>query len=159
MFGWQLKPGYDAYLWVDSSCRLRSKDWFVEKLGDSDIAVFKHPGRNTVQQEADYLKYRLSIEPGKAAKDRYVTMRYKNEDIDGALSEVNPDDPLYASTAFIYRNNKYTQEAMKEWWYHTSRYHSIDQLGFHHAIKDLAINVIKDKYTDCVGLEYVRTRI
>lgn len=158
MFGWQMFPGYDIYLWVDSSCRLARKDslkWFVEALGDGDIAVFKHPTRNTIQEEADYLRERLELErTGK--KQKYVLPRYDNEDIDGALSEVDPEARLYASTAFIYRNSSRTQTALKEWWYQTSRYHLIDQLGFSYAIEDLMTTVINKDYMRCAYLEFTR---
>lgn len=153
MFGWQMEPGYDAYLWVDSSTRLSkpdSADWFVEQLADKDAAVFRHNRRKTVQEEADYLKHRLDI------KCPYVTPRYENEDIDGALSEVNPQSRLFASTAFIYRNTEYVQLAMKEWWYQTSRYHSIDQLGLPHALRRTSYNVIDMDYLKCPYLEHTR---
>ncbi len=111
MFAWQMKPGFDYYLWVDSSCRLPRADsarWFMEQLWNKDIAVFKHPTRKTIQEEADYLKERLELEKtGK--KPPYVLPRYENEDIDGQLTEVNPQAELYASTAFIYKNTAAVQ--------------------------------------------------
>src|SRR4051812_17753509 len=76
LFSWQLVPGYDNYLWVDTSCAFTNPDsvkWFIEQLGDNQVALFKHPHRNTVQEEADYLKHRLSI------KCPYITPRYENE--------------------------------------------------------------------------------
>ncbi len=153
MFAYQMKSDFDYYLWVDSSCRLPRADsakWFMEKLGNANMAVFAHPNRKTIQEEADYLKHRLSI------GCPYVTPRYENEDIDGILTEVDPSAPLYASTAFIYRRSPLVELAMKEWWYFTSRYHSIDQLGFTEAIKDLKVNVIPDDYQRCDYLEFVR---
>lgn len=51
MFSYQMAPGYKYYMWVDSSCTLHHEDsiaWFMEKLGDADIALFKHPARNTI---------------------------------------------------------------------------------------------------------------
>lgn len=156
---WQFVPGYDYYLWIDSSCRLKSKQWFIDQLGDADIAVFKHPHRNTVQEEADYLKRRL-------AKDcPYITPRYENEDIDGQLQAINPGLELFASTAFILHDNMRTRAIMKEWWYHISRYHSIDQLSFTEALKagstvdrGINYNVIRDNYENCEGMEFVRNK-
>lgn len=152
-FSWQMLPGHDTYLWVDSSCildRPDSLEWFIDKLGDADMAVFKHPNRETVQQEADYLRHRLDI------KCPYITPRYTNEDIDGQLREVDPDAELYASTAFIYKNSPQTREALKEWWYHISRYHSIDQLSLPWVTRNLKVNVIPDNYLKCEYLKYVR---
>lgn len=165
MFGWQMKPGFDYYLWVDSSCRLPqsySATWFMEQLGDwefpkdmKDIAVFRHNKRQTVQQEADFLRERLILEV-EGKKQPYVLPRYENEDIDGALSEVNPSGGLYASPAFIYHNNEYIHRMMKEWWYQTSRYHSIDQLGLPHALERVSHKVIDMDYLKCPYLEYTR---
>jgi hypothetical protein len=157
MFSWQMVRGYDYYLWVDSSCRLADRNsvkWFIEQLGDADIAVFKHPHRNTVQEEADYLKHRLAI------KCPYITPRYAGEDIDGQLGEVDPQGPLYASTAFIYKDGPEVRAALKEWWYHTSRWHSIDQLSLPQAILygDAKVKIIPDNYLKCKALEYVRNR-
>lgn len=161
MFMWQFAPGFDYYLWVDSSCRLALPDsarWFanhLEAYGSTDIVVFKHPNRDTVQQEADYLKERLTLEKSRK-KQPYVLQRYEYEDIDGQLAEVDPEVELYASTAFMYKDSPQVRDAMKEWWYHTSRYHSIDQLSFPYAIRKLHAEIIPDKYTECEALEYTR---
>ena len=45
---------------------------------------------------------------------------------------------------------------MKEWFYHTSRFHSIDQLSLPYVIKDLKVNVIPDNYMKCKYLEFTR---
>lgn len=153
MFGWQMFPGYDYYLWVDSSCRLSNPDsvkWFMEKLGGRNIAVFKHPQRNTVQEEGDYLKHRL------AKKCPYITPRYENELIDEQLAEVDPSAELYATTALIYRNTAPIHQVMKDWWYHTSRFHAIDQLSLPYVTRGSAVSVIPDNYQKCEALEYVR---
>ena len=148
MFGWQFKPDFDYYLWVDSSHRLHKPDlakFFVDKLWNSDVAVFEHPDRKTIQDEANYLYERLQLE-AMGKKKQYIIPRYENEDIDGILREVDPSAPLYATTAYIYRNTPEVQKALKEWWYTTSRFHSIDQLGFTDAFKDLRIATIREKY-------------
>lgn len=157
MTSWEMVRGYDYYLWVDSSCRLsdtNSVKWFLEQLGDADIAVFKHPHRNTIQEEADYLKHRLAI------KCPYITPRYENERIDAALAAVDPEDPLYASTAFIYRDSPVTRTLLTTWWTHTSLYHSIDQLSLPYAIKTSGakVKVIPDNYLKCRAIEYVRNK-
>ena len=158
MFGWQLVPDYDIYLWHDASVRLSNRTsvkWFMEKLGDAEMAVFIHPDRETVLDEADYLKFRLLAEK-EGSKKPYVLPRYENEWIDDHLLEVDPNRQLLASTAFIYKNTLGVQQAMKRWWYYTSRYHIIDQLGFPEAIKNIKANVIPDKYYECEYLESTR---
>lgn len=156
---WQFVPGYDYYLWIDSSCRLKSKQWFLEQLGEADIAVFKHPHRETVQEEADYLKERLELESS-GKKQKYILPRYENEDIDGQLEHTNSRLSLFASTAFIYKNNSRVRDAMERWWYYISRYHSIDQLSFPQiiAVGQLKVNVIQDNYENCDGMEFIRNK-
>jgi len=160
IFGWQMVPGYNYYIWVDSSCYLPHPDsarWLMEQLGDADIAVFQHPQRKTIQEEADYLKLRLSI------KCPYITPRYENELIDEQLAEIYSDKDfvdqnLYASTALIYKNTPQVQEMMKEWWYHTSRFHSIDQLSLPYVLtkSGCKVSVIHEKYNQTPYLTYVR---
>lgn len=157
MFAWQMKPDYDLYLWVDSSCRLAHKDsvkWFIEKLGDKDIAVFKHPHRKTVQEEADYLEERL------AKECPYITPRYKNERLYAQLEVVDPKAQLFASTALIYRNDTPAHDLLTIWWLHTSLYHSIDQLSLPQAIEHSGAthNVINESYLKIPYLEYVRNK-
>lgn len=158
MFAHQLVPDYDVYVWHDASVRFMRRDtlaWLVDKIKQSDIAVFKHPDRETVLEEADYLKERLYLESiGK--KRKYVLPRYEGEWIDEHLEEVDPNRELLASTVFVYRNFPRVQQALKEWFYYTSRYHIIDQLGFPEAIKDLRVNVIPDDYSKCKYLESTR---
>lgn len=160
MMTWQFKPDYDYYLWVDSSCRLPKEDsaaWFMDQLGDSDIAVFRHNKRQTVQEEADYLKARL-IDEKEGRKQNYVLSRYENEDIDGQMAVVDPTAQLFASTALIYRNNQVTRDLMTVWWLNTSMFHSIDQLSLPHAITHTGaeVSVIDEDYLKCSYLEYTR---
>jgi hypothetical protein len=162
MFGWQMVPDYDFYIWVDSSCKLSRPDsvkWFLEQCKDVHMAVFKHPHRNTIQQEADYLKQRLNM------GCPYITPRYTNEDIDGQLAEIKAnrafaDQHLFASTAFIYRNGARTRKVLKEWWYHTSRYHSIDQLSLPYVLftQSGLTRIIPDNYLKTPWIEYVRAK-
>lgn len=156
MFGWQMFPNYDTYVWIDSSCSLQHPDsvkWLVEKCS-GDLVVFKHPNRNTVREEADYLKQRL------AKKCPYITPRYENELIDEQLDAIQdiPDTMLFASTVMVYKNNDRVREMMKEWWYHTSRFHSIDQLSLPYSIQKTgcSFSVIEDDYQKTPYLTYVR---
>ena len=83
-----------------------------------------------------------------------------DERIDDQLLAVDPLAPLYASTAFIYRDNMVTRYMLMTWWTHTSLYHSVDQLSLPHAIavSGAKVNVIPDNYLKCEALEYVRNK-
>lgn len=157
MFSWQMCPGYDYYIWVDRSSSLQHVDsvkWFIEQCKDVDIAVFQHPMRNTIQEEAAYIAKRLS------RNCEYIVPRYKNELIDEQLAVIQGDkdfvdDHLFASTAFIYHNSTKTQDMMVQWWYHTSRFHSVDQLSLPYVIwkSGCSFNMMKIKQ----GRNLIRT--
>lgn len=151
LFGWQMFPGYDVYLWIDGSMSLAHPDsvkWFLEKLGNNDIGLFKHPWRNSIKEEADHIEEKL--QQGK----RYITSRYKNglhkEQLAECLSDPDfKDTILYTSTAFLYRNNKKVQGAMKLWWYYQSRYFTCDQIVLPYVVfkNNLKVGVInEDQY-------------
>lgn len=140
-FGWQMAPDYDIYIWVDASFSLQNPDsviWLIEQVEYDEVAVLKHPMRNSIREEADYLKKRLEQEK-LGEKEPYVIKRYDNELVDEQLAEVFADKRyidciLFASTVFVYRNSKHTQDMLKEWWYHISRYHCVDQLSFPYVL-------------------------
>jgi hypothetical protein len=158
MFGWQMVPGYDAYIWYDSSLAVTSKDmvaWFLTQLGDADVVFLKHPERNTVKEEAEFIKKKV------AENHYYLAPRYANELIDEQMAELQgwyTDDLLLASTTFMYKNNERVHALMKEWWYHTSRYHTVDQLGLPYALLNSGcnFNVINDNYLHLSHMKHMR---
>jgi hypothetical protein len=138
MFAWDLYPGFDRYIWMDASMWMVRPDgvlWFLDQIGSGEIALFRHPSRTSIQQEADYLRVKME-EPG---PDReYLCARYEGEDLAGQLRAIAQpgfvDDRLYAGTAFCYRPTAPIQAAMREWWWHTSRFHCNDQLSLPFAL-------------------------
>jgi hypothetical protein len=133
MFGWQMVPGYDVYLWIDASFVMAREDtakWMVEQLDVFDIALFHHPHRNTVKEEFDFIKLH--------GDTPYLKQRYEGE-LDFEIGV--PDTELFASTYFIYRNNSRVHNMMKEWWYYTSRYHVLDQLPLPQVLRESACTV------------------
>lgn len=159
-FAWQMVPGYEYYIWVDGSCSLWHEDsvkWFMEQLGIADVAFFKHPERDTIQQEADFVKKCLE------KQSKYIVSRYYGELIDEQMAEIKShnlyaDDLLIASTAFVYRNNSSVRGMLKEWWYHISRYHIIDQLALPFVLKrsECDYHIINEKYGEIPYLTYTR---
>lgn len=142
IFGWDLCPGHDLYLWVDGSLHLHRPDsahWFSDVLEDQDIAVFKHPSRLTLQDEIDFVRTKLK------AGSRYLAARYEGEDLNGLEAYLHREHlqglPLFASGAFIYRPTPTIQSAMKEWWGLTARYHAIDQIQMSVALHEWACRV------------------
>ena len=130
LFGWQMLPGYDVYLWLDGAVSLQRPDclqWYLDQLGDNDMAFFAHPDRKTIKEEVDHIEDHL--QKGKP----YITARYKNGLHKEQLAVIEADehyvdDTLYASTAFIYRNNSRVQSLLWDWWFYQSRYFTCDQV-------------------------------
>lgn len=160
MFGWQMVPDYDYYIWIDSSFALLNPDsvkWFLEQCEGVDAAFFKHPDRNTIQEEADFIKNKI------AEGNRYLCCRYPNELGDEELAEIRADKDfvdnlLIAAGFFIYRNNEKIHNLMKEWWYFTSRYNVNDQLGLPYAIykSGCKVKIINENYLKCPYLTFTR---
>jgi len=161
IFGSELLPGYDRYIWLDGSIRLSQPDsvaWFLSQLGDGEIAVFLHPSRATIHEEADYLRTKIK------AGSYYIRARYEGEDLDGQMREIEADSAyedqhLYASGAFCFRPCSAVREAMREWWYHTSRFHCIDQLAFPYALRHCDVRRINEDIYHASHLEWTKHKL
>ena len=120
-----------------------SAQWFVDQLGDNDIALFKHPWRNTIKEEVDHVEQKLQ------EGNRYITSRYKNglhkEQYEQIMEDPTyKDDKLFASTVFIYRDNNPVRLALSQWWFHQSRYFTVDQIALPYCIRDLKVKTLTD---------------
>jgi hypothetical protein len=143
LFGWQMFPGYDYYIWLDGSVSLQDKTslkWFLDHCKEHDMAVFRHPWRKTIKEEADFITEKL--ETG----NKYITSRYKNgfhnEQLKLCLADPNfRDTNLDTSTAFIYRNSDKVHEFMDMWWYFQSRYFTCDQIVLPYVIFKNKLNI------------------
>lgn len=145
LFGWKMFPGYDNYIWIDGCMQLLHPDsvnFFLEQLGNADMAFFKHPQRNSVVEEVMYIEEKLM------QQNKYIVDRYNNGLHGEALQEFSKDERfrdnvLYTSTAFVYRNNIRVREMMEEWWYYQSRYFTCDQVSLPYAIHRAGLKVNK----------------
>lgn len=130
LFGWEMYPGYDIYIWLDGSMSLQDPHsiiWLLEKLGNAEAAFFKHPWRDTIQEEVDHIEEKL------VERNKYIVSRYDNGLHKEQLELIKKDkeyvdDTLYASTAFIYRNTPQVQDMLNRWWHYQSRYYTCDQV-------------------------------
>src|SRR4029077_15640216 len=125
MFGWQMFPGYDYYLWLDGSFSIQHPnglEFFLKRIVENkDMVLFKHPWRDTITEETKHIEDYLQ------KGDKYITPRYKNglhkEQLAECLADPNfKDDKLFTSTVFMYKNIQKVRDAMKFWWSQTSRY-------------------------------------
>lgn len=153
-FGWQMFPGYDFYMWIDGNLQLKHHDslfHFLEPLMDGyDVVALRHHRRPNIRQEVRYIR------KGIREQSKYLIGRYNNELLKEEYAAIQADEDyedtdLLLSGAFAYRPTPEVQEALKEWWYHISRYHIVDQIGFVYALKkaNLKIKMYDDLYNDC----------
>jgi hypothetical protein len=136
MFGYDMVPGYDYYIWLDGSFSILNEQtiqWYLSIIASKDIVFFKHPTRNNIKSEADFIRKKIED------KNEYLTSRYWGELIDDQLAACNKpgyeDDLLLATCSFIYKNCDSVKILLKEWWIHTSRYHIVDQLSIPFLLK------------------------
>ncbi len=148
LFGWEMFPGYDVYIWLDGSVTFKRPDclkWFLDQLGDADFAFFKHPVRRNIRQESAHIEEKLQQGSG------YIVSRYKNglhrEMVNHALGDTAfKDNQLFTSTSFIYRDSALTRDALRMWWFYQSRYYTCDQINQTYALfrSGAKVNVIPD---------------
>ncbi len=152
MLGWQFVPGRDAYIWVDASRTVTDPNycaWMLGKLDGADLALYRHPQRKSIAEEAEYMLARMR--KPKMRRSRYLVSRYEGEWIEEQLGFIQRDqnyidNKLYASTAFAYRTTPDVCMALVAWWYHKTRYCLHDQLALPYVVHraGLLVNVIEE---------------
>jgi len=159
-FAWQLRPNYDAYLWLDGNLRLAHKDSlqrYFEALEGYDAVFLRHPGRPNIRQEVRYTRkginqqsnYMLSRYPGEQLAELYDLIE-KDKDY--------TDDLLVIGGVFMYRNTEGVRAMLKEWFYYQCRYILQDQISLPYVLKKSGIkyNVLDDVYDKTPYLTTIR---
>lgn len=157
MFGWQLKPGYGYYLWVDGNISFSRPDtlqFFYDQIQGYDMVVLKHHRRPNIRQEVRYLR------KGIREQSTYLVSRYNGEWWQEQYSEIQRDksyqDNLLAiGGIFMYRNTPQVQAALKEWWYQNTRYCIQDQISFAYVLRDLKVKALEIDYTHWDYIKHV----
>lgn len=162
-FGWQMAPGYEYYLWLDSTLTLSNPDslkYFYDKCLGYDIVVFKHPKRPDVRQEIRYTRKGIK-QNGKNPGSKYILARYENELLSELTAEIEGDKDfvdkmLVNGGVFMYRDTPAVRQMLKEWWYYISRYIVQDQISFPYVLQKsgIKINVISDAFNEIPYLKY-----
>lgn len=160
MFGWQLAPDYETYLWLDGNLQLSHPDslkYYLDQLADNDIVVLRHPGRPNIRQEVRYTRkginqqsmYILSRYPGELLAELYDLIEKDKEYI---------DDLLVIGGIFLYRDTPKVREMLKEWFYYQTRYILQDQISFAYVLKKSGIKfkVLDDPYDNTPYLKHIK---
>jgi hypothetical protein len=160
MLGFEYHPGYDYYIWLDGSIKIHSSEtikWLISCCGNNDMAVFRHPFRNSIRDELNYMVNLMQD------NNSYLLSRYLNEPI---IEQVEiyesdfdfKDECLYALGAFVYNKTVIPKGILNNWFYHNARYSIQDQLSFpylltKHQIQISVIdkNIFQNPYFAVVG--------
>ena len=124
-------PDYDYYFWVDSTHILEQNPHeVIEKyLKDSDVAVFKHPERDCIYIEGEFVK-QIRFDHPNLLEDQLAF--YK----DVCYPEHNG---LYELPVRVQRNNSLTQRMGWMWWEQICMFSSRDQISFPFTCHQLGI--------------------
>jgi hypothetical protein len=129
-----LFPAYEYIIWQDANHRLKvdPKD-IIEKYGDFDLLLFKHPDRNCIYQEMnEIVKRNLDTEENIIRQQRYYLSN--GYPINNGLNEM---------TCFISKNSYTLAQFQLSWWEHICKFSSRDQCSFNFCLwkngKDLKI--------------------
>lgn len=136
LFAWQMLPGYDYYLHLDGEWTLKRPDslrWYLNELGNADMAFYAHPNRSTIQAEVDYIDDYLNHRKGTKKGQEYLIARYNNGLHKEQLADIKldsdfVDDKLYASTIMLYKDSEGVRDALRLWFLHQARYWTCDQV-------------------------------
>lgn len=126
-------PNYDYYFWIDSTHMImQDPNKLVDiYLEDSDIAVFKHPHRQCIYEEGEFIK-QIKFDYPNLIDDQlafYRDMCYPK------------DNGLYELPVRFQRNNELTKKMGLMWWEQICMFSSRDQLSFPFVCHQLGVKL------------------
>lgn len=159
-FAWQLKSGYDSYMWLDGNIRLSHPDslkYFANALEGYDMVFLRHPGRPNIRQEVRYTRKGIN------QQSMYMLSRYPGEQLAELYDLISRDqnyidDLLVIGGMFMYRDTPAVREMFKEWFYYQCRYILQDQISLPYVLKKSGVkfNVLPDVYDESPYLTTVK---
>lgn len=122
---------YDYFIWIDGRVEI-SADIFAEEmirgLGDSDVGIFKHPERQTIGQEYEFILSQLKAgNPYLVSRYGYQAMEKEYEYAKGIRID---NSRLYSCNVFVRKNTPETKQAFNEWWDKCIEFSNFDQCLF-----------------------------
>jgi hypothetical protein len=126
-------PEYDYYFWIDSTHILENdpNELIDTYLKDADVAVFKHPQRNCIYDEGEFIK-QIKFDYPNLINDQlafYADMCYPK------------GNGLYELPVRFQRNNQLTQKMGLMWWEQICMFSSRDQLSFPFVCHQLGVKL------------------
>jgi len=129
----------DYSLWVDGNIqvKVRLAKLIKEWLGDYDIAVFNHPGRDCIYEEIDECLRRGKGDPVKlrAQGNKYLAEGYPRH------------NGLAECTIILRRHNERTARFNEAWWAEICAQSCRDQVSFPYIVSktDIKVNFMRGK--------------
>lgn len=127
MLGWMLIPGYDYYIWQDSTSEVQVDPELLINtfLGpNTDLVAWKHPHRDCSYFEAISV---LGVGKDQPEPSHACQQFLKN-------ANWPEHGGLYEMSSFIYRNSFKVQQALLAWFELVSRFSSRDQILFPYVV-------------------------
>ena len=124
-------PDYDYYIWVDSThvVEVSPTEIIDAYLQDTDVAVFRHPQRDCVYVEGEFVK-----------KIRRDFPNLLEDQLDFYRDVGYPEhNGLYELPVRVQRNNLLTQRMGWKWWEQICMFSSRDQISFPFVLHELGI--------------------
>lgn len=133
---------YSYTLWIDASVLPLFDDinFLIDKyLKTADLALFKHPWRNSIKEEADEC---IKLGLDSPEKIQRQVKKYQNEGY--------PDSSLYAGTIILRRMSTQTTKFNEIWWKEIKRHSKRDQLSLPYAIwkANIKVNILGLSHID-----------
>ena len=141
---------YDILIWIDGSTEITADD-FVSKLRDKlsgcDMVTLKHPDRETVYKEIDFIISEL--ERG----DQYLTPRYEDQPFkkerEFYIKEGLPKDyPIFANRIIARHNTVQMNNAFDRWWAGNLQFTNLGQAFMSYVCWKYGLNVKVLKFND-----------
>lgn len=129
-------------IWIDGNIYPKMEKTLVERfLGNADIALLKHPFRETVWEEFEVLKEH------KRFHIKWLQKQLKEQEAYYRKQGLPEEAPLYECNFIIRRNNEKVNNLMNAWWAEICRWQWRDQVSFPYVLwkygKDIKIKTEK----------------
>jgi hypothetical protein len=143
MFGWEMVPGYDYYIWGDAPITFKSPftvQWLVDVCAGGDMVFFRHEaGRSSIKEEVDFMVNHMSGDSGDRFAMDYLNSRYAGENFNAQLAKYLSDESfndsqLFSCSFFLYKNTKKVQKLLSEWYIHNCLYTVRCQVSFPYVL-------------------------
>ncbi|NBU48478.1 MAG: DUF616 domain-containing protein [Flavobacteriales bacterium] len=153
---------HDVFVWVDGNVGSYSQYFIqtiLEALEGHDIAIHKHPDRETVFEESSHMI--REIQNG----NQYLTSRYKAKHLQQEMERYGDvfakgDSSLYWCGLFARFNSPKINKCFEKWHFENILMSNFDQINFSYCTKGLSKgNFVMDKIKDKTGNYFLNMSI